>query len=52
MAAPKKKLPTPKAPAKSSARFTKAMDDKADRRAGIKENSKRDVKLDKKRGVK
>jgi hypothetical protein len=33
------------------AKFTDAMDDKMDKKAGIKEGSKRDIALDKKRGV-
>lgn len=33
-------------------KWSQAMDDKADKKAGIKENSKKDLKLDKKRGLK
>lgn len=32
-------------------KFTEASDDKADRKAGIKESGKRDMALDKKRGI-
>jgi hypothetical protein len=32
-------------------KFTEKMDDKADRKAGIKENSKKDMGIDKKRGL-
>lgn len=32
-------------------KWTRATDDKADKKAGIKEGSKRDKQLDKKRGV-
>lgn len=49
MAAARK--PAPKA-APAKGKFTKAADDRADRKAGIRENSPRDKALDKKRGVK
>lgn len=35
----------------AKAKWTEAKDDKADRKAGIKENSKADKAMDKKRGV-
>lgn len=33
-------------------KYTQKMDDAADKKAGIRENSRRDKKLDRKRGVK
>jgi hypothetical protein len=33
-------------------KYTRASDDRADKKAGIKENSAKDKKLDKKRGLK
>jgi hypothetical protein len=46
-----KKAPAKKAASKKPA-WTMAKDDKADKKAGIRENSAKDKKLDAKRGLK